>query len=81
VRGVNGKSVNVHEAKTHLSRLLEQVERGEEVVVARAGRPVARIVPYSTRKAPREPGVWRGRVALAADFDETDIRLIEDFET
>jgi hypothetical protein len=37
-------------------------------------------VPYSTRKAPREPGVWRGRVALAADFDETDVRLIEDFE-
>jgi len=62
--------VNVHEAKTHLSRLLEQVEAGEEVVISRAGRPVARLVAYRVPAKPRRPGGWRGRVRIAADFDE-----------
>lgn len=62
--------VNVHEAKTHLSRLLERVEDGEEIVIARAGRPIARLVPYGARPAQRTPGAWRGLVVLAPDFDE-----------
>jgi prevent-host-death family protein len=61
--------VNVYEAKTHLSRLLERVEAGEEIVIGRAGRPVARLVPYRRRTGKRQPGAWRGRVRLAADFD------------
>jgi prevent-host-death family protein len=73
-------NVNIHEAKTHLSRLVERVEAGEEVVIARAGRPVARLVPYRARTAPRVPGIWRGRVRLAHDFDAPDIGLIEAFE-
>ena len=73
-------TVNVHEAKTHLSRLLERVEAGEEVVIARAGRPVARLVPFVPRTTPREPGVWRGSVALANDFDHTPETLLDDFE-
>jgi len=72
--------VNIHAAKTHLSRLVERVEAGEEVVIARAGRPVARLVPYRTRRAPRTPGLWRGRVRLAADFDATDAELLDAFE-
>ena len=72
--------VNVHEAKTHLSRLLERVETGEEFVLARAGRPVARLVPYRTRREPRVPGAWRGRVRIAPDFDETPEDLIGAFE-
>ena len=72
--------VNIHEAKTHLSRLIERVERGDEVVIGRAGRPVARLVPYRSRTAPRTPGLWRGRVELAADFDVTPQGLIADFE-
>jgi prevent-host-death family protein len=44
------KPVNIHEAKTHLSRLVERVESGEEITLARAGRPVARLVPYRTRQ-------------------------------
>ncbi len=75
-----GESVNIHQAKTHLSRLVELVEGGEEVVIARAGRPVARLVPYVRRTAPREPGQWRGLVKLAPDFDETDELLLTDFE-
>jgi prevent-host-death family protein len=62
--------VNIHEAKTHLSRLVERVEAGEEVVIARAGRPVARLVPYQRRRAPRVPGGWEGRVRIRADFDD-----------
>ena len=72
--------VNIHEAKTHLSRLVERVEAGEEVVIARAGRPVARLVRFTRRTAPRTPGLWRGQVELAPDFDATDERLIADFE-
>lgn len=74
------RTVNIHEAKTHLSRLVERVEAGEEVVIARAGRPVARLVPFGARTAPRVPGLWRGRVTLAADFDAPDEDLIATFE-
>ncbi len=73
-------TVNIHEAKTHLSRLVERVEGGEEVVIARAGRPVARLVPFRVRTAPRTPGLWRGRIRLADDFDATPETLIADFE-
>lgn len=58
----------MQEAKTHLSRLLERVERGEEIVLARGGRPVARLVPE--RPAPREPGRLRGRIRIGDDFDD-----------
>jgi prevent-host-death family protein len=75
------RSVNIHHAKTHLSRLVERVERGEEVVIARAGRPVARLVPFTTRTRPRTPGIWRGRVHLAPEFDRTDDDLIDAFES
>lgn len=53
--------VNIHEAKTHLSRLLDRVRAGEEIVVAKAGAPIARIVPYQEAK-PRVPGIVEGRV-------------------
>ena len=72
-------TVNVHEAKTHLSRLLEAVEAGEDVVIARAGKPVARLVPASVRTQPRTPGSWRSRVVIADDFDETPEELIAAF--
>jgi prevent-host-death family protein len=75
------ETVNIHQAKTHLSRLVERVEAGEEVVIARAGRPVARLVPYRARTRPRTPGQWRGLVQLAPDFDRTDDELIRTFES
>ena len=65
------ETVNVHEAKTHLSRLLEAVERGEDVVIARAGKPVARLVAADVRTEQRKPGILRGRIRIADDFDET----------
>jgi len=61
--------VSVHEAKTHLSRLLRRVAAGEEIVIANAGRPVARLVAVEGAKSPRRLGLDRGRVRIAADFD------------
>ncbi len=73
--------VNIHQAKTHLSRLIERVETGQEIVIARAGRPVARLVPYQARSSPRIPGVWRGLVRIAPDFDLTDDMILDAFES
>lgn len=62
--------VNVHEAKTQLSRLLLQVEQGEEIWIARAGRPVARLSAWEpTPSAARPPGAMREAIAIADDFD------------
>jgi len=59
---------NVHDAKTHLSKLLERVARGEEVIIAKSGRPVAKLVPVAAE--PRRPGRLKGRIRLGPDFDE-----------
>ncbi len=64
------KPVNVHEAKTHLSRLLQRTAKGEEIVIAKAGKPVAKLVPYREHAGSRSPGAWAGRVLIAPDFDE-----------
>ena len=73
--------VNIHEAKTHLSRLVERVEAGEEIVIARAGRPIARLVPYRARTKPRTPGLWRGQGWIAEDFDAPIPELLDAFES
>ena len=62
-------TINVHAAKTHFSRLLERVEQGEEVVIARAGKPVARLVPVEPLVEPRRPGSARGLGRVGEDFD------------
>jgi len=73
------KPVNVHEAKTHLSRLLERAERGEEVIISRAGKPVAKLVAIAASK--RVLGADRGRVRIADDFDAPlPDDLLSDFE-
>jgi prevent-host-death family protein len=63
------KTVNVHEAKTNLSRLLSRVERGEEIVISRAGRPIARLQPFEPRGNTRTLGADEGAVWIADDFD------------
>jgi prevent-host-death family protein len=73
------KPVNIHDAKTHLSRLVERVEAGEEVTIARAGRPVARLVPLRAPR-PRVLGALRGQIRLVADFDAPDEILVGLFE-
>lgn len=61
--------VNVHEAKANLSKLLAQVEEGKEVIIARAGKPVARLVPIERQTAQRIPGSAKGKLVIADDFD------------
>jgi prevent-host-death family protein len=63
------KVVNVHEAKTHFSKLLVRLSQGEEIVIGKAGRPVARLVPFSDRAARREPGSARGLFTMKGNFD------------
>jgi len=73
--------VNMHEAKTHLSKLVERVERGEEIVIDRAGKPVAKLVPLpQPRSGKRKLGGWEGRVWMAPDFDDFDKEIEQMFE-
>lgn len=64
------QTVNIHEAKTHLSRLLEAVERGEEVVIARAGQPIATLTAYKPHRKIAPPGSLEGQGWMADDFNE-----------
>jgi prevent-host-death family protein len=59
---------NVHDAKTHLSRILERVAQGEEIIIAKSGRPVAKLVRLAVE--PRKPGRLKGRIRVGTDFDE-----------
>jgi|Tabmets5t2r1_1033131.scaffolds.fasta_scaffold38154_3 prevent-host-death family protein len=61
---------NIHEAKTQLSRLVERAAAGEEIIISKAGRPVARLGPLPRATTPRKPGRWRGQVRILHDFDE-----------
>lgn len=70
--------VNTHEAKTRLSELLQRVENGEDVLIARAGRPVARLTPVA--KVPRRPGFLASEFRLSDQFDANDQEIAESFE-
>jgi len=70
--------MNVYEAKTHFSKLLVDVQAGHEVVITKAGRPVAKLVPFDGPPIqPRIPGGWEGRVHMADDFDELPPDLLD----
>lgn len=62
-------TVNIHEAKTNFSKLLAQALRGEEVIIAKAGMPIARLVPFTEKPPRRYPGTAIGKLVIAADFD------------
>ncbi len=61
------RSINLYEAKTHLSALVDRAAAGEEIIIAKAGRPLARLVPLE--RPPRRPGRGRGTIAIGDDFD------------
>ena len=69
----------IDEAQSQLARLIGLAEKGEEIVIARAGKPVARLVPYRQAEGPREGGQWRGQVHVAPDFDELPPNIGEAF--
>jgi len=64
------KMVNMHAAKTHLSALVEEAAAGEEIVIAKAGRPVARLMPIEPKKFDRKPGRLKGLIKMRANFDD-----------
>ncbi len=64
------KTVSLYDAETDLSHLVEQAAAGEEIVITKAGRPRARLVPFHPDDRPRQPGIWKGQVWNADDFDE-----------
>ena len=69
--------VNIHQAKTHLSKLIERVLKGEEIIIGKAGKPVARLTPYTPKKV--KLGVLKGKIEISEDFDEEDKEIIEMF--
>jgi len=73
--------VNIHQAKTNLSMLLKKVSEGQDVIIARAGKPVARLVPYTDRPSKRVPGSARDKVLISPDFnDSLPADLLQEFE-
>ncbi|MGH7256514.1 MAG: type II toxin-antitoxin system Phd/YefM family antitoxin [Nitrospirales bacterium] len=62
-------TVNIHQAKTQLSRLLDDVVKGKTVVIAKAGKPVAKLIPLEEKKPSRKPGFLKGKLQIATDFD------------
>jgi len=71
--------VNIHEAKTHLSRLVERVLQGEETIIGKSGKPVARLTAYQPASKSRKPGFWKGKVVIAEDFDRLPPKLARAF--
>jgi prevent-host-death family protein len=70
---------NISQAKAELSALVEAVQKGEEVILAKAGKPVAKLVPYKGPACPREPGALKGQIWIAPDFDELPDDIAEAF--
>jgi len=73
--------INIHEAKTHFSKLLARVRNGEEIIIAKAGKPIARLVPVTDKPVERVPGSAKGKIAVAPDFDAPlPASILEAFE-
>ena len=63
---------NIHQAKTHFSRLVDRASAGEEIIIGKAGKPVARLIPYKPLKPKRKPGSLKGKIKILPGFDEMD---------
>ena len=74
--------VNIHQAKTQLSKLLRRVEAGEEIIIGRAGQPIARLTRFIPEDlTPRPLGAWRGQVEIGDDFDTLPDEVVDAFYT
>lgn len=70
---------NLYEAKTHLSQLIERAIKGEEIVIARHGHPVVKLIPCTPPKSPRKPGILKGKITIADDFDTLPESIMKQF--
>ena len=73
-------TVNMHEAKSQLSRLVEKALAGEEVIIGKAGKPLVKLTPIVKDESPRLPGRFKGQIRIADDFDAVDKSLVSIFE-
>ncbi len=74
--------VNIHEAKTHFSKLVELAANGEEIIIAKAGKPTVKLVPILSSKPKRKPGRLKGKIKIASDFNEPlPEEMLRDFES
>lgn len=73
------KKVNMHEAKSQLSKLGELAWQGEKIVIAKAGKPYLDLIPHREKTEPRKPGRLKGKISIADDFDQTPDDLIDSF--
>lgn len=64
--------INIHQAKTNLSKLIAQTAKGEEVIISKAGKPVAKLVSYQEKLKPRQPGLLKGKIWMSDDFNDED---------
>ncbi len=74
------QSVNIHQAKTNLSKYLKDIQQGEEIIICNNGTPVAIIKPYVTMSGQRKLGSWKGKVKISDDFDNLPDAFKEYFE-
>jgi prevent-host-death family protein len=72
---VKSGKINIHQAKTHLSRLVEDVAGGSEILIAKGGRPMARLVPLRRDDTPRRPGLLKGKLKMSEEFDRPATRI------
>lgn len=64
--------INIHDAKTNLSKLIEKTQKGEDILIAKAGKPIAKLTAYKEPQKPRKLGLWKGKVWMAPDFNDED---------
>ena len=74
------KTINIHEAKTHLSQIIERVAGGESVIIGKAGKPMAVLSPYVATRRPRKAGSMKGKIHIADDFDADNDVIADLFE-
>ena len=70
---------NIHDAKTQFSQLVARVRQGEEIIIGKAGRPVAKLIPFKPEPKERRPGILRGKIKIAKDFDELPAKIANAF--
>ena len=64
--------INIHQAKTNLSKLIEKTLNGEDIIIAKAGKPVAKLIAYKEKLKPRKPGLLKGKIWISDDFNDED---------
>ena len=73
--------INIHQAKTNLSKLIESVLKGQDVIIAKAGKPVVKIIAYKENLIPRKPGLLKGKILMSNDFTDDDSKINKLFQS